>query len=120
MDEQGNKDLLSILYKQLIGKMDTVIIGQSVMNARLSELESKVTALTETVRGSAGYSGLVADVEVIKNTLAKQPSCGDEKPDLLTFRWLREKLLVPVVLAMLLWLLLTFIPNTWAHMGSMP
>lgn len=106
------------LYNEIGGKLDTLITGQTSLSTRMQAVENEVAELNRTVRGHNGSPGLVTKVALIQETLKASPHV--DKPDgkqFITWQWLVDKATMPVIIACVIWLLLTVLPQLLAHLG---
>ncbi len=83
---------------------------------RLDDLEDQVTDLSHTVRGVNGTPGLVTEVALIRQQLAGLSPGVDKDKDPKSksdtaLMWAMDKLVVPAVTAIILWLLFQAIPH---------
>lgn len=125
----GTRSASSQIYQELDGKLDRLITGQELLVSRVGTMEEQVKELNRTVRGFNGTPGLVTEVSLLKETLnncyitkKNEPSLEDndaEHKQFITWRWVVDKFFVPVVVAVVVWLLLTFIPSVSAT-GGLP
>jgi hypothetical protein len=120
-------------------KLDTLIAGQADIAARMTNVESQQRELTQTVRGFNGTPGLVTEVYLLKERLKNHPvtcpyleSSGAQKDDakqdeklsesteekFVSWKWVVEKMTMPVLTALVLWVLLTLFPQILVHLGS--
>lgn len=122
-------------FNDISNKLDKLIQAVSAIDGLTSRLYSvegqlrnvseTVTDLNRTVRGSNGYPGLVTEVALIKDAVT-DCNGGDEKKeksglkDDISWQWLVEKAFMPVVVALILWVALTFLPEVFRYMGGTP
>lgn len=110
------------LYHEIGGKLDTLISGQTSLSTRMQAVEMEVSELNRTVRGHNGSPGLVTKVALIQEALKVSPHVDkpDDKPDgkqFITWQWLVDKAAMPVIVAFILWFLLTVLPQILGHIG---
>lgn len=131
--------------RQVLERLDQVLHGQSQLEKaqsnlevylevritglqeRLTVVEKSVDELTRTLRGFNGTPGLITDVALIKeavrakkgNDEAGNEDEGEEDDSGgVTWRWLVEKVGLPVITAFVLWFLLTILPDLLQHLGG--
>lgn len=121
-------------FQEISVKLDKVIQAVSAIDgltnrlvsveAQLHNVNETVADLNRTVRGSNGYPGLVTEVALLKDTIN---NCTDaeekkEKPPAngLSWQWVVEKFMMPVTVAIILWVALTFLPEVFKYMGANP
>jgi hypothetical protein len=120
----------------MAGLRDLIIeVGHKVetQGSVLNQVKEMAEENNRTLRGSNGNQGLVSEVHVLaqsmENCLAalncqvdgRDGNSGtgkdeDNKP--LTFRYLFDKLAVPVVVAVSTWLLVDILPQIIAHLSA--
>lgn len=103
-------------------------------NQEISELGEKVAELDRTIRGSNGNQGIVTELAVLQSkvdTHVSEPSHKDAQskgvdsteladaidPKYVQWSWLRDKALMPIVIAFLVWFLLDILPTILANVS---
>lgn len=94
------------------------------MERRFKGLEDDVGEVIRTIRGFNGTQGLVTTVELMRQNLdslkkehEREIKTDHGRPDTkqleryVSFPWLMDKFGVPVITAILIWLILTFVPS---------
>lgn len=108
-------------------------------NEEIAELGDKVAELDRTIRGSNGDKGLVTELAVLQSkvdTHISEPSHADAHakveasssqdiadaldPKYVQWSWLRDKALMPIVIAFLVWFLLDILPTILANVTTLP
>lgn len=140
----ADKEYAEIISKldDLLTKQNAMLLAQAVINSRVESQERVVSDLSSLVRGGPGITGLVTDIAVIKNMLrdiCDSDFCKKQKSDAITiplrdnrkdeeegksvsWRWVIDKAIVPVITGFLLWFLLDVLPDLLVYMntGSKP
>jgi hypothetical protein len=125
----------------IINSQTKISAKQDEMSSRLADVESAVSMLDKTVRGSNGTPGLVStvnvacvkisrledDVKEIKDHHDKDigglkvSTSGDIKKTeetVITWRWLVNEFMLPVGLGFLAFVLFQIIPQILEHLGA--
>ena len=97
-----------------------------LLDQRLKPLESKVDEIYRTLRGSDGVNGLITRVAILEKNKKSEDQGGDGEGDAdidnrknaVTFKWIVERFGMPLFVAILLWVLLTFFPRVFGHLGG--
>lgn len=121
------------LTRLLINRMDTIdtkleriLAAQVQLESRLSDIEDSVDELQRALKGSGASHGLITDVALLKHESASRGAAPDPPPCLpepgkggpLTLPYVFEKFGIPLLLAFLVWVLLTILPNILSFIGS--
>ncbi|MCK5613032.1 hypothetical protein KAR91_64765 [Candidatus Pacearchaeota archaeon] len=107
--------------EEVLGILGAIRADVAEGNIKLGSIETKVNELDRTIRGSNGNRGLVTEVAVLQSQIADhvgEDSHADAKikadkdpGKYITWNWFVDKGVMPVVIASLIWFLLTVLPN---------
>lgn len=115
-----------VLYKLIESRISTL---EDRLDTRFDDLEHRQTRLEEsisildrTIRGHNGSPGMLTDLALLKEKV--ELKCDEiteksEKPENGSVSWVyvRDKAMLPIITAFAIWLLLTVLPNVVAHLG---
>lgn len=110
----SNEHFKEIMDKlnQVIASQHAMLTTQAVMNHRLEQNEKRVMDLTSLVVGTEKIPGLVTEVALIKSSVRELTE--DHIKDFsqsITWKWILDKALFPIITAFILWLLFTILPD---------
>lgn len=120
----GNGDF----EEQTLSILDAIRVDVAEGNVKLENIENKVAGLDRTIRGSNGNKGLVTEVAVLESILSDhvgEDSHADEKikkdkdpSKYITWNWIVDKGVMPVIIASVVWLLLEVLPNVVGYFAD--
>lgn len=97
-------------------------------NLKLENIEDKVQELDRTIRGSNGNRGLVTEVAVLQAQVADHVGEdshedakikeGKDPSKYITWSWLVDKGVMPILVAFTVWFLLQVLPNLMAQLSN--
>jgi len=76
------------------------------LEAKVDTLEKIIEDLVRTIRGFNGTTGLVTEVALLQTLIKKAGSGSDEKETHITFAWIVDRLIAPLVTGTILFFLL--------------
>lgn len=146
-DLPGDVAKLQLYLREVIGRLEVISqenaalkIQVAGVNSRVENTESSVKELVRTVRGFNGTAGLVTEVALLKETMCRcfedtansaaasksaeeskkelEDHKRDAEDDFVSWKWVRDKLGLPIILGFLTWFLLTILPRILEHLGG--
>lgn len=85
----------------------------------IKEIRQGQKELERAIRGYNGSSGIITEIALLKQQQEEQAIRQDERENkAVSWGWIRDKLVAPLALGFLMWLLFTVLPKLMPLLGN--